>query len=295
MIPLLQSLRPKQWIKNLLVFAALLFSLNIFHADLTLRAVYAFLLFCAASSSIYLVNDILDVANDRLHPVKSLRPIASGRVGLGTAWILSLILAAAAIGVGYVLDPRFSIVVALYIVLQLVYSKFLKHLVILDVMVIAVGFVLRAMAGAYAINVPISQWLLVCTFLLALFLGFGKRRHELLLMEDGAANHRKVLGDYSAYFLDQMIAVVTASTLIVYILYTTSAEVTARFGTTNLIYTIPFVLYGIFRYLFLIHKKDRGGDPTTTLLDDTPLIAALVAWAITVVIILYHASVIQTP
>lgn len=295
MIPLLLSLRPKQWIKNLLVFAALLFSLNADHSDLVLRSVWAFLLFCAASSSIYLVNDILDVNQDRLHPVKSLRPIASGKIPLAVAWVAALILFLGTAALGYMLAPAFALTVLVYVVLQLLYSTRLKHVVILDVMMIAAGFVLRAMAGAFAIHVSISQWLLVCTFLLALFLGFGKRRHELLLMEGDATNHRKVLGDYSPYFLDQMIAVVTASTVIVYILYTTSVEVTSRFGTANLIYTIPFVLFGIFRYLFLIHKKEQGGDPTTTLLDDRPLIVAIALWAVAVFIILYHASLTRIP
>lgn len=294
MIPLLQSLRPKQWIKNLLVFAALLFSLNADRTDPLLRTVWAFVLFCAAASSIYLVNDILDRENDRQHPIKSLRPIASGKVPLAVAWGAATALFLGSIVLGYVLAPAYALTILIYVALQLLYSTRLKHLVILDVMVIAAGFVLRAIAGAVVIDVQISHWLLVCTFLLALFLGFGKRRHELSLMEEGAANHRRVLGDYSPYFLDQMIAVVTASTLIVYILYTTSAEVTARFGTTNLIYTIPFVLYGIFRYLYLIHKKERGGDPTAILYDDKPLIAAISLWAITVIVILYHASLTQT-
>lgn len=291
MIPLLQSLRPKQWIKNVLVFAALLFSLNADHSDLLLRSVWAFLLFCTASSSIYLINDTLDINQDRQHPVKSKRPIASGNVPLPAAWTAALFLFLGSVVLGYILAPTFALTLLIYVVLQLLYSTRLKHVVIVDVMIIAAGFVLRAIAGGVAINVLISHWLLTCTFLLALFLGFGKRRHELVLMEGGAANHRRVLDEYSPYFLDQMMGVVTASTVIVYILYTTSQDVVARFGTVNLIYTVPFALYGIFRYLYLVHKKDRGGDPTALLFDDRPLQLAIALWAVAVVLILYHSNI----
>lgn len=287
MTPLLLALRPKQWVKNLLIFAAVLFSLHFRDTHLLLRVLIGFVAYCATSSAVYVMNDVIDLQSDRQHPVKSLRPIASGQVSPNTAIGVAVVLLIAALGTAWWLEHTFFFLLLGYLVLQLVYSTTLKHMVFLDVMAIATGFVLRAIGGAFIIHVEFSHWLIICTFLLALFLGFGKRRHELTLMTDDAHMHRRVLGDYSPYLLDQMIGVVTASTLIVYILYTTSAEVQQHFGTINLIYTVPFVLYGIFRYLLLIHQKDRGGDPTKTLLDDHPLQVAIVAWVAAVLLILY--------
>jgi 4-hydroxybenzoate polyprenyltransferase len=191
------------------------------------------------------------------------------------------------LGISYYLSLSFFFVVLAYFLLQLAYSFSLKHIVILDVFAIAFGFALRVVAGAVIINVEISSWLLICTILLALFLGFSKRRHELVVLEDGAQEHRKVLTDYSSYLLDQMISVVTASTVVSYALYTMSKETIEKFGTRNLIFTVPFVLYGIFRYLYLIHKKEEGGSPESILVTDKPLMVSILLWAIAVGIILY--------
>jgi 4-hydroxybenzoate polyprenyltransferase len=286
---LFESIRPKQWIKNLIVFAALIFSLNVFHATLVLRSFLAFFLFCIASSAVYLFNDILDIKQDRLHPLKSQRPIASGRFLISHAIRWSIIFLLVAVVGGFLFNTRFGWVILTYLTLQYFYSRHFKHVVILDVMIIAIGFVLRAIAGAFVIDVEISFWLLITTFLLALFLGFGKRRHEITILNDQANAHRAVLSDYSPIFLDQMISIVTASTVIVYMLYTTSEEAIVRFGSHKLIYTIPFVLYGIFRYLYLIHKKDRGGDPSKTLLTDLPLLIDVALWVLAVVAIIYHS------
>ena len=229
----------------------------------------------------------MDVEEDRLHPNKKRRPIASGKLKITTAFIASVTMAACSLVVSYYLDVFLGMITSVYFISNLAYSKYLKHIVIIDVMVIALGFVLRAIGGAVIIDVEISPWLIICTTLLALFLGFGKRRHELILMEDNAKNHRQILSEYSPYFLDQMISVLTASTVVTYALYTMSVEVQAKLHTTHLNITIPFVLYGIFRYLYLIHQKKRGGSPTNVLFTDRPLLINILLWMITVCIILY--------
>lgn len=286
---LLASLRPAQWLKNLVVFAALIFSLNVFNGNLLVRTLVAFALFCFTSSAMYLVNDVRDREKDRFHPLKASRSIASGRFPARQAVIVAFVLMAGSLLGSWFLAPLLTTILAAYLIVQLLYTYGLKHFVILDVMAIAVGFVLRAIAGAVTIDVPISHWLLAATLLLALFLGFGKRRYELVALASNANSHRPVLEQYAKMFLDQMIAVVTASTVIVYLLYTTSDEVREKFGTTNLIYTVPFVLYGIFRYLYLIHKRESGGDPSKTLLTDGPLLASVGLWVATVIAILYRS------
>lgn len=285
---LLRSMRPEQWLKNLVVFAALIFSFNIFQADLVLRAIGAFVAFCAIASGVYLVNDVLDVSRDRQHPIKSLRPIAAEKLSFATAGRWSALFLAVGLGGGFWLDWRFGFVLVMYLALQILYSYWLKRVVILDVMIVAAGFVLRAIGGAFAIDVIISHWLLITTLLLSLFLGFGKRRHEIALLNERANAHRGVLNEYNLLFLDQMIGIVTAATLIMYILYTTSDEAVTRFGDTRLILTMPLVLYGIFRYLYLIHKKERGGDPSKTLLTDPPLLVAIGLWVATVIGLIYY-------
>lgn len=292
---LLVSLRPEQWTKNVVVFAALLFG----GADVTnavqlpnpvaiLRAVLAFVVFCGLSGVVYLVNDVADREGDRRHPLKAKRPIASGELSPAVALAAAGVIACGALAVAFWLGVRFGLVAAAYVALLGAYSKKLKHVVIVDVMTLAIGFVLRAVAGAVVIDVRISHWLLVCTILLALFLAMSKRRHELVLLADGAAEHRRILGEYSPYLLDQMIGVVTASTLIAYIFYTISPETQQKFGTQWLGLTIPFPLYGIFRYLYLVHRRDGGGSPTTMLLNDRPLLACVALWVIAVVVIIYR-------
>jgi 4-hydroxybenzoate polyprenyltransferase len=285
---LLLSARPAQWSKNLLVFAGLLFGRRLFDRAALLDAVSAFTLFCALSSVVYLVNDIADRESDRRHPLKAQRPIASGALPVPVAIMVALIVGAAALAGAYAISPAFAVVAAAYLTLQILYSFPLKHIVIIDVLTIAIGFVLRAVGGAVAVQVEISQWLLVCTILLALFIALAKRRHELVLLSDGAIGHRPILGEYSPYLLDQMIAVVTASTLIAYVFYTISPETQAKFGTAWLGFTIPFPLYGIFRYLYLVHQREGGGSPADLLLTDRPLLACVALWALAVALIIYR-------
>ena len=281
-------MRPAQWSKNLLVFAGLLFGRRLFDAASVLGAVSAFAVFCVLSGVVYLVNDIADRESDRRHPLKAQRPIASGALPVRTAVGVALVLGAVGLAAAYVIGPAFAAVAAAYLALQILYSFPLKHIVIIDVLTIAVGFVLRAVGGAVAVHVEISHWLLVCTILLALFIALAKRRHELVLLAGDAATHRPILGEYSAYLLDQMIGVVTASTLISYVFYTISPETQAKFGTAWLGLTIPFPLYGIFRYLYLVHQREGGGSPADLLLTDRPLLACVALWALTVALIIYR-------
>ena len=285
---LLLSLRPAQWIKNLLVFAGLLFGRRLLDAASVFDAVSAFLVFCALSAVVYLVNDVADRDSDRLHPLKSRRPIASGALPVPVALGVALALGSGALASAFVIGPAFAAVAAAYLALQVLYSFALKHVVIIDVLTIAIGFVLRAVGGAVAVHVEISHWLLVCTILLALFIALAKRRHEIVLLASDAATHRPILGEYTPYLLDQMIGVVTASTLISYIFYTISPETQVKFGTAWLGLTIPFPLYGIFRYLYLVHQREGGGSPADLLLTDRPLLACVALWALTVALIIYH-------
>ena len=283
---ILISMRPAHWVKNLIVFAALIFAeLYLVPAKIWLAFV-AFVAFCLGSSAVYLANDIFDRKSDQNHPVKSTRPVASGRLSVSAAVTASLLLSLAAIIIAGFTNRLTLLAVIAYMALNLAYSAYLKHVVIIDVMSIAAGFVLRAVAGGFAIDVPVSAWLLVCTTLLALFLGFGKRRHELALLSEGATEHRRALENYSTPFLDQMISVVTASTVVAYAFYTLSPEVAQHFGTGWLSLTIPFVLYGIFRYLFLIFHKEMGGNPTRLLLTDPPLLLCILLWLATVIVVM---------
>jgi 4-hydroxybenzoate polyprenyltransferase len=284
---ILISMRPKQWTKNAILFAALIFSKNLFHAQSFLRVLEAFILFTLLSGSVYIFNDLMDIEKDRCHPKKSQRPLASGKLKPTNAIIASILIGITGLFFSFLLNLRFGLVVFSYIILQLAYTLSLKHIIILDVFSVAAGFLLRVLAGAVVIDVPVSTWLLVCTMLLALFLSFCKRRHELVNLEAEAVNHRESLKAYSTYLLDQMIAVVTASTLISYALYTMSTETVQRFGTTNLKYTIPLVLFGIFRYLYLIHQKDEGGNPESIILKDKPMILNIFFYVIIVGLILY--------
>lgn len=281
------SLRPEQWSKNLFVFAALLFGLQLTNVRAVLLAAATFVIFCALSGAVYLFNDVADREADTRHPLKSRRPIAAGLVPVRTAIIAAGFLGVIALQASIIISPALGLVSGAYLVLLLMYSVALKHVVILDVLMISAGFVLRAAAGAVAIAVPISPWLLVCTTLLALFLALSKRRHELTLLAGGATEHRPILGEYSPYLLDQMIGVVTASTLMAYAFYATSPETAGKFGTDRLAWTIPFVLYGIFRYLYLVHQKRGGGSPAAMLLTDKPLLACVALWAVSIVALLY--------
>lgn len=280
------SMRPSHWVKNLIVFAALVFAQVYMIPGKIGMAVLAFIAFNFATSAIYLINDIFDRENDKKHPIKCQRPIASGELSISAASTAAFILIAASLGISVLTNPLTLATLITYILLNFAYSVALKHVVIIDVMTIAAGFVLRAVAGGFAIDVPISAWLLVCTTLLALFLGFGKRRHELTLLTDNAIEHRKSLEHYSTPFLDQMISVVTASTVVAYAFYTLSPEVVDKFGTHWLSLTIPFVLYGVFRYLYLIFHKEMGGSPTKLLLTDPPLLLCVLLWMVSVLMVI---------
>ncbi|MBI5789428.1 MAG: decaprenyl-phosphate phosphoribosyltransferase [Candidatus Schekmanbacteria bacterium] len=282
-----ESLRPHQWTKNFFILSALIFSHNLIHPLMVFKAVAAFIIFCFLSSSIYLINDYIDADKDKLHPLKSKRPIPSGRLPKSTALLISLIMASLCVLGAFFLSLSYGFVALTYFLLFCLYSVKLKEIVILDVMTIAMGFVLRVVGGAFAINVQISNWFLLCTILLALFLGFSKRRQELVLLEKGAVNHRSTLAEYSPYFLDQMIAVVTASTLMAYSLYTMAPETIEKFHTRNLSWTIPFVLYGIFRYLYLVHQKAEGGDPGRVIFTDRPFMINTLLWLLTAIVIIY--------
>jgi 4-hydroxybenzoate polyprenyltransferase len=285
---LLVSLRPQQWTKNLVVFAALLFGLQLWNAHAVVQATEAFLVFCALSGTVYLVNDVADRESDRRHPLKRHRPIASGALSPRAAVASACLIGGTALVAAFGIGPMFGVVAASYLALLGLYSGPIKHAVILDVLTIALGFVLRAVGGAVAIGVPISHWLLVCTILLALFIALSKRRHELVLLADDAVSHRRILQEYSPYLLDQMIAVVTASTLMAYALYTVSPETIEKFGSDRLLLTFPFPIYGIFRYLYLVHQKQGGGSPAEMLLTDRPLLLCVALWAVSVVAILYQ-------
>jgi len=291
---LVVSLRPPQWPKNLFVLAALGFSKHLFDSDAVWRALGAFAVFCALSGATYLLNDLVDLEQDRLHPVKSRRPLPSGALPLPLArWACGLITLAALLS-SLALGWRFAVAALGYFLLSLAYSLLLKHVVILDVLALSTGFVLRAVAGALAIEVVFSDWLVVCTLLVALFLSLAKRRHELVTLGD-AASHRPILAEYSPYLLDQMISVVTASCLTAYAFYTLAPDTVEKYRTDRLSLTIPFVIYGIFRYLYLVHRKDQGGSPSDVLLTDRPLLAAVALWAVAVMVIVYMAPGVPTP
>ena len=281
------SLRPEQWTKNLLLFAGLLFGGRLLELGAVITAMVGFAIFSALSGATYLLNDIWDREADRRHPLKQTRPIASGQLDIRTGVYSAAILIAGAIGAAWLLSPLLAGIAAAYAGLLFFYSTTLKHVVIVDVLAIAGGFVLRAVAGAIAVEVPIGSWLLVCTTLLALFLALSKRRHELVLLGEDASRHRPSLQHYSPYLLDQMIAVATASTLIAYTVFATSADTAQRLGTTRLAYTVPFVLYGIFRYLYLVHQRLGGGSPAEMLLTDRPLLLCVALWAWTVTLLMY--------
>jgi 4-hydroxybenzoate polyprenyltransferase len=284
---LLLSLRPSQWTKNVFIFAGLIFSEKLLDLHAASRAAAAFAIFCLLSGVVYLINDVRDREADRLHPVKSRRPIASGALPAPTAMGAAIVFTVIGLTAAYWLDRQFGIVAATYVALLALYSASLKHIVILDALTIAVGFVLRALAGAVVIHVAFSHWLLLLMLLLALFLALSKRRAELVTLADGAHGHRRILAEYSPYLLDQMIGIVTASTLLAYAFYTISPETVQKFGTDRLLWTVPFPLYGIFRYLYLIHQRDGGGNPSEALVTDRPLLVCVALWGLTVIAILY--------
>lgn len=290
LVDVLRALRVNQWTKNLVVLAAFCFALGDRAQGLLgpalpatfARVLAAFALFCLASSGIYLLNDIRDLAADRLHPVKRLRPIAAGRIPVPVAGAWSTLLLVLSLAGALWLSRPFATILAGYVALQIVYTCWLKHVALVDIFVIALGFVLRAAGGGLVIRVAISPWLLVCAFLLALFLALCKRRHEKLILDQSAEDHRPSLGDYDRQLLDQLIAVVSAATIVSYAIYTLATETVHKFGTPLLSLTIPFVIFGIFRYLDLVYRKSAGGRPEKILLTDGPLLVDLALYGLCV-------------
>lgn len=284
--PLLKAMRPKQWTKNVFVFAALFFDARLFDLRALVKSGIAFGVFCAVSSAIYLINDILDIESDRLHPVKRWRPLASGALSPRTAWWAAVALSLGGLAIAFVTDRQLFLITAIYIGVMLLYNWKLKHIVIIDVMTVALGFVIRVSAGAAIVHVArFSPWLYVCTTLLALFISINKRRHELVLLQQEANNHRAALEEYSVPFLDEMNSLVTATTLAAYSFYTFSAPNLPPNHTMML--TIPFVMYGLFRYLYLVHVKKLGGSPEEIVLSDRPLLLDIFLWALTSGFVLY--------
>jgi len=285
---LFKTMRPRQWTKNVFIFAALVFDKQLLVVDSFLRTLAGFALFCLISSSVYIFNDLADVEADRQHPEKKNRPIAAGKLPVSAAWMAGVLFVIIALVLSYLLAPAFSLVVAAYFILNLAYSNLLKHIAILDVLIIAIGFVLRVGAGVTLISVErFSPWLYIVMFLLSLFLGFGKRRAELALLAHGAGSHRKVLEGYTLPLLDQYIMIVSGTTIVAYSLYTFSAPNVPE--NHSMMLTIPFMVYAIFRYLYLIEVKHAGGTPEEVLLSDRPFQLSMLFWAVTVLAIFYLA------
>jgi 4-hydroxybenzoate polyprenyltransferase len=293
LIHLIKLIRPKQWIKNFFVFAPLLFSRHVFDMPYLLSSIAAFFIFSLASSAVYIINDILDVESDRAHPKKKYRPIASGEISVKQALIFLVLLIIIIIAGLIFLKPIFAAVIVLYFITNLLYSLKVKSIVLLDVFFISFGFMLRVLGGAAAISVPISSWMILTTIFISLFLAISKRRGELsqVINQDNIEKQRKVLKEYSVEFADQLNTIAAAGTIISYALYTVSDKTVATFGTDKLIYTTPFVIYGIFRYMYLMHQKNLGESPTSIVTKDLPIILGVLGWFIFCIVIIYRQSI----
>ena len=283
----LRLLRPHQWVKNGFVLAPMIFAGKLLHVPSLILELSAFAVFCLASSGIYAFNDIFDREQDRNHPTKKSRPVAAGDISVPAAAALGTVLVAAGILGAVFIGRGFLLWLGFYLLLQFGYNIAFRNIVILDILAIALGFVIRAVAGSHAIAVIISPWLILCSLLIALFLGFAKRRQEIVLMGAAATEHRSILREYTVPLLDQLIGIVTAATIVSYAIYTLTPEVTQRLGSRYMILTLPFVLYGIFRYLYLVHVLEKGGSPTKDLLTDTPLLLSIGLWTAASVALIY--------
>jgi 4-hydroxybenzoate polyprenyltransferase len=272
------ALRPTQWVKNLFIFLPLVFGKKLFIWPKNFETLLAFFLFSIAASAVYLINDIIDLPRDKLHPTKRLRPIASGKVKVQVAWIAALVFGALSIILSFLFEIHFGLIIVAYLVFNLLYSKILKDAVILDVFSIGAFFLLRIIAGSIVADARMSHWIIFMSVLLALFLGFNKRRQELLLINEHTINHSRALTQYSTYFIDQMIPIITTSIVVAYMLYTVDAETIRKIGSDRLIYSIPFVYYGIFYYLYLVHKVRKEGDPTRILISDRKMQLNILLW-----------------
>src|SRR5437868_5969524 len=286
--PLLDAMRPRQWSKNVFVLAGIVFAGRLFERAAELRVLACFAVFCAASSAAYVANDVADRARDAQHPVKRLRPLAAGRLTPPSALAASIALALASLAGAALLNGRTLALICAYLLSTTAYSLGLKRVFLVDVMIVAAGFVLRAVAGAACIAAEISPWLLVCSFLLALFLALGKRRAELVLLGQNATDHRVALGSYSLPLVDSWLTALAGASIVSYALYTQSPRTVEHFGTTNLLYTVPFVIYALFRYQHHVVRQDAGGDPGSLLLQDPGLWISLLAWAITAAVVIYR-------
>lgn len=281
---LIISMRPKQWYKNLVIFIGIVFSLKLLNLSLWIDAITAFAVFCVISGCIYIINDIIDIDKDKNHPQKRNRPIASGKLKTNNAWISAVILLIAAFGVAYIINIGLLAAAVTYFLLILIYSLFLKQLIIVDVMIISTGFVIRAIAGCLAVGVFISPWLIICAFLLALFLAIGKRRHELVILGKNAGNHREILDGYSTGMLDQMINITTSALIMSYSIYTFNT------GKIYMMITIPFAFYGLFKYIYLVHAENFGGEPEM-LFKDKGMLLSMALWAVLVIVVLYGSAI----
>ncbi len=280
---LIQLIRPKQWIKNCFVFAAIIFSGNFLNITMLSSNIVTFLLFCLTSSSVYILNDIVDIDKDRCHPQKKYRPLPSGKVSIKSAVILDILIVISVALLSFLyLDIRILFIFAVYFIINILYSFKLKNVVIIDVMIITFGFVLRVESGSIATGVQVSPWLFLCTILLSLFLALNKRKSEIITLKDKSANHRKILEEYSVAMIDNMLTIVTPSILMAYSLYTFSSV-----QSKTMMYTIPFVLYGIFRYEYLMDKKNIGGKPEDVFGSDLPFLVNIILWVISSLIIIY--------
>lgn len=286
----IRLMRLEQWIKNLIIFAGILFSKKFLHLDSLLRSLSAFAIFSILASCQYVINDYLDRKEDAIHPEKKYRPLASGAIEPEIALSITAILFPMIIVIAYILQPAFFFICLFYFGFNLLYSKFLKHLVILDVMSISLGFILRAVSGAIVVGVEFSNWLLLCTFMLSLFWGFSKRRGELSLLSTTAGNHRKILDEYSPAFLDLMMAIVATLTIMSYTMYTVSPATITNLNTDKLFYTIPLVVYAIFRSLYIIYIKNMGHSPTRAILTDISVLISGLIWTIMIIILMYLGS-----
>ncbi len=281
------SLRPKQWTKNVIVFAGLFFAGDVRKPNKFALALLTFGLFCLTSSSGYLLNDIFDRDKDRLHPHKRFRPIAAGKISIKTAAFWAFVLLGVALYFSYQVSYIFAVILSTYYLLTLFYTAYLKHIIIVDVMVIASGFMFRAIGGTVILGEEVSSWLIICTIFLALFLALSKRRSEVVALGTNAGNVRETLGEYNSHLLDQLLNVVTAACLMSYALYTLDPNTVAKFGTRRLVFTLPFVIYGIFRYLYLVHNRNLGESPEQVLLSDKPLLTCILLYGISAAMIIY--------
>ncbi len=286
LVEILRLMRPYQWVKNIFVFAGLLFGHAWHDPHLVVQVIVVFIAFCMVSSAIYTINDIVDLEQDKHHPGKCKRPLPSGSVSISAAAMLAILLGALGLCLAYFAAPGVLVIVVSYALMNIAYSLYLKHVVILDVFIIATGFMLRILAGTLGVGIPPSQWLLLCGLMVTLFLGFTKRRAEIIALADGKTGHRKVLEHYSPVLLDKMIGITATGLIMSYSLYTMNPETIRIHNTPNLIYTVPFVMYGVFRYIYLLHEQSCGGDPSHDLLRDFHLLIAVGVWLLATILLI---------